>query len=117
MAAMSVAGRNAVMHAGMRTICWQLCVRSQECACCVQSREESAAAVFGALDRASENKLSRLDFMELCTVLKVQSHDEERNTWLRVHHPKLYYSLAFQRITSLVLHPWFQAGAIPLTRR
>lgn len=80
----------------------------------MQSGETAAALLFGALDRAGDNKISRLEFMELCTVLKVQWEEEEKDTWLQVNYPKLYRSSSFQRIRSIVLDAWFQTGANPL---
>lgn len=48
--------------------------------------------------------------MELCTVLKVQWEEEDRETYFQRHWPRLYNSSAFQRLRQAVLSTAFQWG-------
>jgi hypothetical protein len=56
--------------------------------------------------------ISREEFMELCTVLKVQWEEEGRATYLERHWPALYRSTTFQALRRAVLSNVFQWGAL-----
>jgi hypothetical protein len=56
--------------------------------------------------------VSREEFMELCTVLKVQWEEEGRATYLERHWPALYRSATFQALRRAVLSNVFQWGAL-----
>jgi hypothetical protein len=67
--------------------------------------------LFAALDTERNNVISKEEFMELCTVLKVKWEEETRETYLERTWPRLYHSRAFQTLRKVVLSSAFEFGA------
>lgn len=64
--------------------------------------------LFAALDTERNSVISKEEFMELCTVLKVQWEEEDRATYFERHWPRLYQSRMFQGLRRVVLSTAFQ---------
>ena len=66
--------------------------------------------LFAALDTERNNMISKEEFMELCTVLKVKWEEEDRATYLERTWPSLYHSASFQALRRVVLSSAFEWG-------
>jgi hypothetical protein len=70
----------------------------------------AASLLFAALDTERNDLISKDEFMQLCTVLKVQWEKEDRATYFERHWPSLYKSPMFQSLRKAVLSSAFQWG-------
>jgi hypothetical protein len=67
--------------------------------------------MFALLDTDGSNRVSRSEFLQLVSILKIQWEEEEVVTYLEHHWPHLYHMATFQRIRTVVLSNGFQYGA------
>ena len=73
---------------------------------------EATDLLFTLLDADGTNRISKEEFMHLVTVLKVKWEQDQVQTYLEHHWPRLYHSSAFQAVRRVVLSDAFQYSAL-----